>query len=114
MRIREANISDERAIRAIHLSAFDAVEREIVGKLSVDLLSERTMSPTFALVAETGGDVIGHVAFSPATTDVAGGPRVYILHPWQCAQNTRSVAWGHYSWRMASGGSRIWVWMSCC
>ena len=81
MRIREANVSDGDAIRSIHLSAFDAVEREIVAKLAVDLLSERTMPPTIALVAETGGDAIGHVAFSPATTDVANGPKVYILAP---------------------------------
>jgi putative acetyltransferase len=67
MRIREATLSDGDAIRRTHLSAFDADEREIVAKLAVDLLSEGTTPPTIALVAEIGGDAIGHVAFSGST-----------------------------------------------
>jgi putative acetyltransferase len=81
MRIREATMSDGDAIRSTYSSAFDADEREIVAKLAVDLLSERTMPPTIALVAEIGGDAIGHVAFSPVTTDGADGLKVYILAP---------------------------------
>lgn len=81
MRVREATISDGDVIREIHLSAFDADEREIVAKLAVNLLSEDTTPPTIALVAETGGDVVGHVAFSPVTTDAADGHGIYVLAP---------------------------------
>jgi putative acetyltransferase len=83
MRIRQATISDRDAIRAIHLSAFDADEGDIIAQLAVDLLSEDTTPPTFSLVAETGGDAIGHVAFSPVTaeSDSATGFGGYILAP---------------------------------
>jgi len=67
MHIRVAASLDRDDIRSIHLSAFPEGEREIVSKLAVNLLSEKTTPRTISLVAETGGAVVGHVAFSPVT-----------------------------------------------
>jgi len=62
------------------MSAFADSERAIVAKLAVDLLSEKTVPRTVALVAEYNGTLAGHIAFSPVT--IGGGHlQGYILAP---------------------------------
>lgn len=65
MLIRTATDSDRDSITNIYLRAFPENEKDIVSKLAIDLLDERTTPETLSLVAETDGAVVGHVAFSP-------------------------------------------------
>lgn len=81
MPIRLATDLDRDHIRAVHLSAFPEGEGEIVAKLAIDLLCEETTPPTIALVAESGGAVVGHVAFSPLTMANNENWQGYILAP---------------------------------
>jgi predicted N-acetyltransferase YhbS len=64
-------------VRRLYLSAFSDVEREAVAGLAVNLLAETTTPATFALVAETDDNLVGHVGFSPryAATDPASVER---------------------------------------
>lgn len=79
--IRVATRLDRDGIRKVHLGAFPEGERQLVAKLATDLLSEETNSETFALVAEKGGRVVGHIAFSPVTTDTGSRWSGYVLAP---------------------------------
>ncbi|MGE0876507.1 MAG: GNAT family N-acetyltransferase [Burkholderiales bacterium] len=81
VRIRLAARSDREGIRAVHLRAFPEGEGRLVANLASDLLDEETQPETIALVAETGGGVVGHIAFSPVTADTRGDWRGYILAP---------------------------------
>jgi putative acetyltransferase len=81
MDIRLAKNEDRDDIRRIYSSAFPKGEREIVEKLAVDLLSEKTAPQTISLIAETGDAVVGHAAFSPVEIDNDGSCQAYILAP---------------------------------
>ena len=81
MSIRIATGLDRDDVRDVHLCAFPEGEREIVSKLAINLLSERTTPQTISLVAETEGAVVGHVAFSPVTIDNNENLQGYILAP---------------------------------
>jgi len=81
MRIRLATNLDRDDIRDVNLAAFAEDERDIVAKLAVDLLAEETTPPTMALVAEADDAMVGHVAFSPVTTDDNEQYQGYILAP---------------------------------
>jgi len=79
--IRIATSQDRDDVRDVHLCAFPEGEREIVSKLAINLLSERTTPQTISLVAETEGAVVGHVAFSPVIIDNNENLQGYILAP---------------------------------
>jgi putative acetyltransferase len=81
MRIRIATSLDRDDIHNVHLCAFPESERDIVSKLAINLLFEKTIPQTISLVAETEGSVIGHVAFSPVTIDDNENLQGYILAP---------------------------------
>ena len=81
MSIRIATSLDRDDVRDVHLCAFPEGEREIVSKLAINLLSERTTPQTISLVVETEGAVVGHVAFSPVTIDNNENLQGYILAP---------------------------------
>ena len=81
MCIRIATSLDHDDVRCVHLCAFPEDEREIVSKLAINLLFERTTPETLSLVAETGGAVVGHVAFSPVTIGNHENLQGYILAP---------------------------------
>jgi putative acetyltransferase len=81
MHIRIATSLDQDNIHSVHWSAFAEVEREIVSKLAINLLSEETTPQTISLVAEIEGAVVGHVAFSPVTIDNNENLQGYILAP---------------------------------
>ena len=81
MQIRTATRLDRDVIRTIHLAAFSAEERKIVSELAVNLLHEETTPPTFSLVAEVAGTIIGHVAFSPVKIHRDDALQGFILAP---------------------------------
>ena len=81
MNIRIAANQDRDDVQRVHLCAFPEGEREIVSKLAIDLLSEKTTPQTISLVAETDGSIVGHIAFSPVTIDNNENFQGYILAP---------------------------------
>jgi len=81
MSIRIATSLDRDDVSDLHLCAFPEGEREVVSKLAINLLSERTTPQTISLVAETEGAVVGHVAFSPVTIDNNENLQGYIMAP---------------------------------
>lgn len=80
MNIRKATNQDREDIQRVYLCAFPEGESEIVSKLAIDLLSEKTPQ-TISLVSETGGTIVGHIAFSPVLIDNAENFQGYILAP---------------------------------
>ncbi|MBW1780244.1 MAG: N-acetyltransferase [Deltaproteobacteria bacterium] len=81
MNIRIATNQDRDDIQRVHLSAFPEDEREIVSKLAIDLLSEKTTPQTISIVAETNGTIVGNIAFSPVIIDNDENFQSYILAP---------------------------------
>ncbi|MDH3762517.1 MAG: N-acetyltransferase [Gammaproteobacteria bacterium] len=81
MHVRVATGIDRGDIHSVNWSAFAESEREIVCRLAVGLLSEKSTPQTISLVAETEGNVVGHVAFSPVTIDNSENLQGYILAP---------------------------------
>lgn len=81
MRIRTATHLDSEDIRRIHLAAFAEEENDIVSELAVNLLHEDTTPPTFSLVAESAGSVVGHIGFSPVKIGTDNDVQGYILAP---------------------------------
>ncbi len=79
--IRIATRLDRDDIRDVHLRAFPEGENQLVAELAVNLLSEETDPETINLVAEIGGVVVGHVAFSPVTAESDMNWCGYILAP---------------------------------
>jgi len=80
-RIRIATDRDRENIHEIHMRAFPESENQSVATLAIDLLSEKTQPETFALIAETHGAVVGHIAFSPVNMDNNEKWKGYILAP---------------------------------
>ncbi|WP_197722796.1 GNAT family N-acetyltransferase [Sulfurivermis fontis] len=74
--VRFATADDHAAVRVVHATAFGLTEGpEIVG-LVEGLLADATARPLYSLVAERGGEVVGHVLFTavgiqPADPDVS-------------------------------------------
>jgi putative acetyltransferase len=79
--IRVATRLDREDIRGVHLRAFPEGENLLVATLAANLLDEETDPETIALVAEIGGGVAGHIAFSPVVADASKNWRGYILAP---------------------------------
>lgn len=67
MHIRIATSLDRDDVREVYLCAFPNGEKGIVSKLAVNLLLVETTPQIISMVAETGGAVVGHIAFSPVT-----------------------------------------------
>ena len=79
--IRDATNQDRDEIRDVHLQAFSKEESRLIAELADSLLNEESYPATVTLVAEIGGEVVGHVAFSPV---YAAGQKAclgYILAP---------------------------------
>ena len=70
--IREEGHRDVESIRAVNVAAFETTtEADLVGALR-----ERAAS-LISLVAEDGGNIIGHILFSPAT--LANEPGLHLM-----------------------------------
>jgi putative acetyltransferase len=81
MNIRVARSEDGNAIQRLYISAFPEGEGEVVSKIAIDLLDEKTTPTILSLVAETQGEILGHVAFSPVVVDNLESFHSYILAP---------------------------------
>jgi len=81
MNIRIATNQDRDDVQRVHLCAFPEGENEIVSKLAMDLLSEKTTPQTISLVAAADGAIVGHIAFSPVTIENHQNFQGYILAP---------------------------------
>lgn len=81
MNIRPARQLDTEAIKKVYLTAFPDAEAEIVSKLAIDLLSEETTPPVLSLLAESHDVIIGHICFSPITSNYSKSLQGYILAP---------------------------------
>lgn len=79
--IREATSLDRDNIREVHMHAFDKDEANNVATLASNLLNEETSPKTLTKVAEIGGIVVGHIAFSPVTFNSSKKLKGYILAP---------------------------------
>lgn len=79
--VRPATRSDRDAVRSICLRAFPEAENQVVAALADSLLCEATDPGTISLVSETGGRVVGHIAFSPVRADASDDWLGYILAP---------------------------------
>ena len=62
--IRTSLEKDREAIMALHLAAFGEAEGEEVSALADALQEDPSAAPRLSLVAEQGGDVVGHVLFT--------------------------------------------------
>lgn len=65
MNIRLATNQEKEAIQQVHTCAFPLDESELIAKLAIDLLLEKSSPKVVTLVAEFDGAIVGHVAFSP-------------------------------------------------
>ncbi len=79
--IREATPEDLDGIREVQLLAFPDGEGAVVASLATKLLIQESRPATISLVAETGGAVVGHVAFSPVALEGDEDWMGYILAP---------------------------------
>ncbi|MEB3226487.1 MAG: N-acetyltransferase [Synechococcus sp.] len=79
--IRNAIDLDQQVISQIYQRAFPDHEGKKVAALALDLLTEPTTPPCLSLVAEVGGNVVGHIAFSPVALTSSDNDHGYILAP---------------------------------
>jgi len=69
MHIRRATGLDRDDVSDVHVTAFPEGEGEVVSRIAICFLSDRTTTQTISLVYEADGIVVGRVAFSPVTMD---------------------------------------------
>ena len=81
IRIRPSTLEDHEGVKRLYLAAFSPLERESVADLAVKLLTEATTPPTFAMIAESRDELVGHIGFSPVTRYNDAGFVGYILAP---------------------------------
>ena len=79
--VRKATLRDLEDIQTIYLTSFDDQEKDQVAALALNLFNEETYPETFALVAETANQVIGHIGLSPVKFDPLDHLSGYILAP---------------------------------
>jgi predicted N-acetyltransferase YhbS len=72
--IRVSDASDRDAIREVHASAFGAEHGPEIIELVDQLMIDPTAAPSLSLVADSGGELAGHVVFTRVA--VAGHPGV--------------------------------------
>ncbi len=79
--IREATEADADAIRQLILDAFDDSESNDVATLAVELLAQGAEPANLSLVATSGDEILGHVAFSPVNIEGRAAGGAYLLGP---------------------------------
>lgn len=81
MLTRMATVQDLEEIQSIHMHAFSKEENKLVSKIAINLLSRKTKPQTISIVSETDNSIVGHIAFSPVTSDKDDKFLGYILAP---------------------------------
>ncbi len=113
MEIRAAGQSDKLALQNLYHKAFPDNEGGMVGRLAVSLLAEKTNSITESLVMDDGGDIKGHIAFSPVYVTGHEDFRAYILSPLAVRSDCQGQGIGSslidYGKRLLSNGGAHFV-----
>ena len=81
VRIRVSEDGDRERILAVHRNAFGDEEGPVIANLVEEMLADPTGKPIFSLVAELGGDLVGHVLFTSVTLEPNGEVSAQILAP---------------------------------
>ncbi len=85
MEIREAGPQERDAVLTLHRTAFGSSEGEDAGNtiatLVGDLLDDPTAHPLLSLAADSDGELVGHVLFTPVSLEDQAVPGGYILAP---------------------------------
>lgn len=81
MQIRKAINLDSESIKDVHRRAFPDSENQLVARLAVNLLDEKTNPETFSLIAEVDKKMVGHIGFSPLFIESNQSWIGYILAP---------------------------------
>ncbi len=81
VRIRVSEDGDRERILAVHRNAFGDDEGPVIANLVDEMLADPTGMPIFSLVAELGGDLVGHVLFTSVTLEPNGEVSAQILAP---------------------------------
>lgn len=89
MLIRQETSADTEGIRRVHLAAF---ETDAEARL-VDALRERC-APLISLVADDGGEIVGHIIFSPVTLAGRNDLRLMGLAPMAVAPSRQRLGVG--------------------
>jgi putative acetyltransferase len=93
VQIREARPSDLQAIKNVHLDAFGS-EGATVSELALALIADESARPLLALVAESGGAVIGCIIFSSVRILGANELSAYLLAPLAVATRMQRMGTG--------------------
>ena len=81
LQIRRATKEDSASIERLYELAFPAEESGLVSALACELLRLPSETSAFSMVAELGGALVGHVAFSPVCLKGEREPSAAILAP---------------------------------
>lgn len=88
VKIRNALEQDRDAILAIHMNAFGEGEGPVIAKLVDVMLDDASGEPILSLIAETDGELVGHLLFTSARIDPDDGQVCsMILAPLAVVQN---------------------------
>lgn len=93
MRIREAQASDAREMRGVHLAAFGD-EGPVVADLALALIADETAKPILVLVAESERGVVGSIVFSSVHIPGSEFGPSYILAPLAVAPEMQRMGVG--------------------
>ena len=100
MKIRPASVTDDEAIAALYLDAFDKEEGSEIARLVAAMSADETARPLLSLVAEQPEGLAGHVLFSKVQVTDSGsdhamqGPEARILAPLGVAQRCQGCGIG--------------------
>lgn len=88
VKIRNAQEQDRDSILAVHMNAFGEVEGPVIAKLVDEMFDDASGEPMLSLIAETDGELVGHLLFTSASIEPDHGQvSARILAPLAIVQN---------------------------
>ncbi|TWT50932.1 hypothetical protein Pla22_36750 [Rubripirellula amarantea] len=88
VKIRNANEQDRDSILAVHMDAFGEGDGEVIAKLVDEMLDDASGEPMLSLIAESDGELVGHLLFTSASIEPDPGQvSARILAPLAIVQN---------------------------
>ena len=93
LQIREAGRFDLESIRLLLLDVF-ANEGKAVSQLALSLMQDESAQPVLALVAESGGQILGNIVFSAVKIEGAAQVSGCILAPLAVAKEHQRLGMG--------------------
>ena len=95
VKIRNATEQDRVAILTVHMNAFGEAEGPVITKLVDEMLDDASGEPMLSLIAETDGELVGHLLFTSAKLEPDHGQvSATILAPLAVVQNRQRQAIG--------------------